>query len=301
MKSDFKGDNKPNRINLFHIDYIKKNNLSFPVFSNIEFNLHGSCNRRCAFCPRVSEAKWPNLDKQFPIELYDKIISDLKNINYQGRLSFSGFSEPFMHSKLEYLIRKIRDDLPDAIPEIITNGDYLNEKNLTALFKNGLKYIYVSLYTNKKTLDHLIDLRKKCKLTELQFEIRPRNLGSKNNFGLNLNNRAGAVDYTLFGKKQTKTLPLKQACYYPMYTIFVDYNGDCLICPDDWDKRNIIGNANDKSIKDIWLDYKFHEVRQKLLNKKRDHLPCNTCDVNGLLNGVEFARKWSKFYDEKAT
>ena len=79
-----------------------------------------------------------------------------------------------MHSKLEYLIRKIRDDLPDAIPEIITNGDYLNEKNLTALFKNGLKYIYVSLYTNKKTLDHLIDLRKKCKLWKYIRVRRPQ-------------------------------------------------------------------------------------------------------------------------------
>ena len=297
---DFKGDNKPNRINQFHKVYLEKNNtLKFPIFSIIEFNLHGSCNRRCAFCPRVSEEKWPNLPEEITVDLFDKIIKDLKDVNYHGRVAFSGFSEPFLHSKLDYFIKKISTDLPGSSPEIITNGDYLTEENLKKLFNNGLKYMYVSLYTNKRTFDRLVDLREKCKLTEDQFEIRPRNLGSKNDFGLNLNNRAGAVDYTLFGKKQTKILPLKQACYYPMYTIFVDYNGDCLICPDDWDKRNVIGNVKNKPIKDIWVDHKFHEVRKKLLNRDRNHKPCDKCDVNGLLNGVEFAKNWKEFYKEK--
>ena len=251
-------------------------------------------------CPRVDESLWPNLDEELSIDLFDKIISELKTINYSGRISFSGFSEPFLHSKLIELIKKITLNLPDAKSEIITNGDYLKEDNLKELFEEGLQYIYVSLYTNKRTFDYLNSLKNNLKKEyQTKFNIRPRNLGRKNKFGLNLNNRAGAVDYTRFGMKQEKILPLKRSCNYPMFTIFVDYNGDCLICPDDWDKRKIVGNVKKENIINIWLGEIFHKVRKRLLNSDRNDSPCDKCDVDGLLNGGSFANKWSSYYKSK--
>jgi len=290
-------DLKVNKVEKFNNEYIKKFlNENYPIFANIEFNLHGSCNRRCAFCPRVDEKIWPNLDEELSMDLFEKILSELKEVNYSGRISFSGFSEPFLHSQLNNIIKKITKDLPNAKSEIITNGDFLKEDNLNDLFNDGLKYMYVSLYTNKKTYDYLIGLKEKLKLNEDKFNIRPRNLGKKMNFGLHINNRAGAVDYTRFGLKQTKTLPLKRGCNYPMFTIFVDYNGDCLICPDDWDKRKIVGNAKKENIIDIWLSKLFHEVRQRLLRSDRNDSPCDKCDVDGLLTGGSFAKKWNEYY-----
>lgn len=294
-------DIKPSEVERFNDYYIQKfKNKPYPIFSNIEFNLHGSCNRRCAFCPRVDEGLWPNLEEELSIDLFDKIISELKTINYSGRISFSGFSEPFLHSKLIELIKKITFNLPDAKSEIITNGDYLKEDNLKELFEEGLQYIYVSLYTNKRTFDYLNSLKNNLKKEyQTKFNIRPRNLGKKNKFGLNLNNRAGAVDYTRFGMKQEKILPLKRSCNYPMFTIFVDYNGDCLICPDDWDKRKIVGNVKKENILNIWLGEIFHKVRKRLLNSDRNDSPCDKCDVDGLLNGGSFANKWSSYYKSK--
>ena len=290
-------DIKTLKVNDFHKEYHKRiSHLKFPIFSIIEFNLHGTCNRRCAFCPRVDEALWPNKDEEFSIDLFSKIVAELKTINYSGRVSFSGFSEPTLHSKLPEILELIKKNLPNSFPEIITNGDYLNEKTLIKFFKSGLKFIYVSLYTNKKTYDKLVDLKKKLKFTDYQFSIRPRNLGSKKNFGLNLNNRAGAVDYATFGKEVKEEFPLKQTCNYPMYTIFVDYNGDTLICPNDWDKRKVIGNVNKENILDIWNSEQFNVVRKKLLKKDRSNKPCEKCNVNGLLVGNEFGEMWQKYY-----
>ena len=291
-------DTKPNKIESFHQSYIEKfKNKKFPTFSIVEFNLHGSCNRRCAFCPRVDEKKWPNLDEQLSDELFYKVINDLKKINYSGRISFSGFSEPFLHTNLLNFVKIISRELPDSKPEIVTNGDYLNKENLKNLFDGGLKYLYVSLYTNKKNYEKFMKMKEEVKIDDKKFEVRPRNLGKKMNFGLNINNRAGSVDYTRFGLEQSKILPLKQPCYYPMYTIFMDYNGDCLICPDDWAKKKIIGNTKNENIYDIWLNHQFHEVRKRLLNSNRDADPCKSCDVNGLINGSQFAYKWKNFYE----
>ena len=156
----------------------------------------------------------------------------------------------------------------------------------------------MSLYTNKRTHDYLENLKKDLKLNDDQFKIRPRNLGKKMNFGLNINNRAGSVDYERFGLKQEKSLPLKRGCNYPMYTLFVDYNGDCLICPDDWKKKLVVGNLKKEKIIDVWEKKIFHEVRKSLLKGDRSHSPCNECDVDGLLSGNEFAKKWGEFYEK---
>ena len=290
-------DTKPNKIDKFHQFYLQKfKNEKFPLFSIIEFNLHGSCSRRCAFFPRVDEKKWPDLNEELEDKLFEKILLELKELNYTGRIAFSGFSEPMMHSNLVGLIERINFYLPNSSPEIITNGDFLNEDILQELFNNGLKYMYVSIYTNKKTEQKFINMKNNLNLSDEKFEIRPRNLGKKMNFGLNINNRAGAVDYTRFGLKQEKELPLKQQCFYPMYTLFIDYNGDCLMCPDDWDKKNIIGNIKNEKIFDIWVKTKLHQVRKSLLNADRSASPCDKCDVNGLVNGKEFADKWQEYY-----
>ena len=293
-------DLKKVNVDKFNKDYFKKfKNSSYPLFSIIEFNLHGSCSRRCAFCPRVDEKIWPNLDEELDMNLFDKVLLELKELNYTGRLAFSGFSEPFMHSKLEEIIEKITLTLPQARSEIITNGDFLEENNTKRIFDKGLKYLFVSLYTNQKAYDYLTNIKNKLKLTDDQFRMRPRNLGSKNDFGLNLNNRAGSVDYTKFGKKQTQTLPLKRGCNYPMYTLFLDYNGDCLICPDDWKKKKVVGNLTNEKIIDVWTKKIFNEIRKSLLNSDRTKAPCNECDVNGLMSGDEYAKKWDEYYKKQ--
>ena len=289
-------DIKTTNVNKFNKKIKKNKFVKFPIFSVIEFNLHGSCNRRCAFCPRVDENLWPNIDEEFSFELFRKIIKDLSQINYSGRITFSGFSEPTLHSQLPKLLMLIKNELPSAFPEIITNGDYLSDDKLKEFFKSGLKFIYVSLYTNKQTYDKLIKIKKNCNLDDNEFFIRPRNLGSKKNFGLNLNNRAGAVNYATFGKIENENFPINRECYYPFYTIFVDYNGDTLICPNDWDKRKVIGNVNKSNILDLWNNEQFKQVRKRLINKNRSEKPCEKCNVNGLHVGKDSFKEWSKFY-----
>ena len=289
-------------INILRQDQFNKNNLKklnsfkgFPVFSTIEMNIHGSCNRRCAFCPRVDEKLWPNLDERLDIDLWKKILKELSQNNYQGRIGFSGFSEPFLHPQLLELVKLHSEYLPQRRLEITSNGDYIEEENVKELFENGLYAIKISLYTNQKNAIKFEKIRENLSLDTDRFFVRGRNKGSKNDFGLVLNNRAGSVDYKIFGKKDSiKELPLKQGCNYPMFKIFMDYNGDCLLCSNDWAKKKVIGNTKNENIYDIWTNEKVNSVRKKLLNNDRNYNPCISCDVNGLLNGSDFSELWKK-------
>ena len=286
----------------FNKQYIKKSNTfdGFPVFSSIEINIHGSCNRRCAFCPRVDEKLWPNLVERLDINLWEKILIELKKNNYNGRIGFSGFSEPFLHPELLELVKLHSKYLPKNKLEITSNGDYIEEENTRKLFDSGLYAIRISLYTNQKNAIKFEKIREQLKLDTDRFFVRGRNKGSKNDFGLVLNNRAGSVNYEIIGKKnQIKKLPLKQSCNYPMFKIFMDYNGDCLLCSNDWAKKKIIGNTKSENIYDIWIKEKVNNVRKKLLNNDRTYDPCIACDVNGLLNGQEFSDSWKKTFNSK--
>ena len=115
-------DIKTTNVNKFNKKIKKNKFLKFPIFSVIEFNLHGSCNRRCAFCPRVDENLWPNIDEEFSFELFRKIIKELSQVNYSGRMTFSGFSEPTLHSQLPKLLMLIKNELPSAYPELLQMG-----------------------------------------------------------------------------------------------------------------------------------------------------------------------------------
>ena len=63
-------------------------------------------------------------------------------------------------------------------------------------------------------------------------------------------------------------------------------------------KKKIIGNTKNENIHEIWLKHKFHEVRKRLLNSDRNSDPCKECDVNGLINGSQFAEKWKIYYNQ---
>ena len=72
-----------------------------PSFSLIGFNLSGLCNRTCVFCPRVNPKIYPNINKHIPVELYERIVKELAEVEYDGMILFSAFSEPLLYKRIE--------------------------------------------------------------------------------------------------------------------------------------------------------------------------------------------------------
>ena len=68
------------------------------------------------------------------------------------------------------------------------------------------------------------------------------------------------------------------------------------MCSHDWGKKNILGNLNKHSVKEIWLNEKSTKSRKKLINSNRGLSPCNVCDVSGELIGSSHSSAWQNFY-----
>lgn len=275
-----------------------KNNLTLfnntQLFSIIEFNIHGSCNRSCSFCPVSNPEIYTKTKDCLEPTLFEKITLDLKSINYTGTILFSAFSEPLLHKDIETLIKTAKKNLPLCKVEIVSNGDTLNTKKLKSLFLSGLDILNISMYDGAHQIDLFDKMRDEANISKEKIILRRRYF-EDGNFGITISNRSGLIDSNKFRDKREETiknLPLVKKCYYPFYMILVDYNGDVLLCPHDWKKTLKFGNLKDKHIFDIWINKKFNLIRKKLSEKNRNFSPCNLCDVDGTLIGKEIFEQW---------
>lgn len=277
-----------------------------PLFSWVEFNLVGLCNRRCDFCP-WSNPEWRSTHVpkgstkddflHLPVEVYENIMKDLNKVEFKGGIIYSAFSEPLLYKHLEEVIKITKKYCPKSRIEAVTNGDFLTIDKLKSLFESGLSRLDVSIYDGPEKVAHFQDLRNNANLNKKQLHIRERWYGPEQHYGIGaISNRAGAnIMPEINVNKITKAL--KRKCYYPFYQLIVDYDGGVLLCNHDWDKRLTMGNVKETSILDIWNSKKYKEVRANLANADRSHSPCDRCDANGMMMGEEFVGKWEKYYE----
>ena len=256
-----------------------------PLFSWIDINITELCNRKCVFCPRVNPEFYPNLNLHMDIELAKKIGKELSSINYQGVVVFSGYSEPTLCPHFEEIIKAF----PKKIRlELVTNGDKLTPKDFKNLFSLGINHFVVSLYDGEHQVKKFKALFAKAGLSEKFYSLRDRWHDSDKNFGLKLTNRGGTI-----GIGQQPEVILKKPCYYPSYSMTIDWNGDVLVCMQDWNKKVKFGNVGSQSLFEIWQNKAFSKYRMSLLSGTRKFSPCNKCNADGTMHGFNHADAWA--------
>ena len=281
----YKSKSVEDRIQLFD-----HQNKLLPLPTEIEISESGTCNRSCSFCPR-SDPSFEDKKEFISNSLHEKLCQELKEINYRGTIRYSGFVEPLLDKNIFDLIKMVRKYLPDSNIEIVTNGDPLNLKRLKKLFESGLNKILISVYDGKEDALKFEDLCINANLNQDQYIIRHRYYSEDQDFGITLSNRAGLMNKAEYKIESLKE-PLKNPCYIPSYTFFLDYQGDVLMCPHDWGKKIILGNLNKQKFLDIWFSKRAMGIRKTLNTSNRNFTPCNVCDVEGTFMG----QKSSKYF-----
>ena len=270
-----------------NIQLFEINKKILPLPTEIEISESGTCNRTCSFCPR-SDPSFEDKKEFISNDLHEKLCRELKEVNYKGTIRYSGFVEPLLDKIIYNLLSMARNYLPESNIEMVTNGDPLNLKRLNKLFNNGLNRILISAYDGKEDADKLDKLCKSANLSDEQYIVRHRYYTEKEDFGITLSNRAGLMENAEHKIKKLKE-PLKNPCYIPSYTFFLDYQGDVLMCPHDWGKKIILGDLKKESFLDIWFSRRSISIRNKLVNSNRLFAPCNICDVVGTFMGEKNA------------
>lgn len=261
-----------------------------PLFSWVDISLTELCNRSaghpraCSFCPRIDPRFYPNQNLHMTLSLARKIADELKAISYEGVVVFCGYGEPMLHPSLPQIV-----EMFDCRVEIVTNGDFLNSRKIADLRHAGVDYFVVSMYDgpHQEPLLHKAFSDAGVASNEDVYLLRDRWHSEADQFGLKLTNRAGTV--TVGPQDEVDT---RKPCYYLSYQLQIDWNGDVLLCPQDWHKRLKFGNISTESLVDVWTSKRMHKRRMQLIRGARVEHPCSSCNTDGTLHGFNHVPLW---------
>lgn len=272
------------------VDNVQMHN-GVPLWSWVDLSLTELCNRSaghpraCPFCPRIDSKFYPNQNLHMSVRLADKIGMELAALDYQGVIVLCGFGEPLLHPKVEEIVSMFRG----LRVEVVTNGDFLGPKKITSLIEAGVQYFVVSLYDGPHQVAPMKKNFEDAGFDDTYYMLRDRWHSEEDQFGLKLTNRAGTVT---IGKQDP--VDVTHPCHYLAYQMTIDWNGDVLLCPQDWHKKIKYGNLGTDSMLEVWTSKRMQKRRNQLIAGKRVEAPCNTCNTDGTLHGMNHVEKWKK-------
>jgi GTP 3',8-cyclase len=224
--------------------------LTWPSVVEIEIGVR--CNRSCVYCPNGTLG--PPLSSDFmDVGLYRRIIAQLSEIGFSGRLSFNFYNEPLLRKDFETLVAIARAALPLARLVLYTNGDLLTDTRYANLLEAGIDFFIVTRHGREpmKSRPHQL----------VQF---PEDL--------DISGRAGAV--------ASVPEPLRRACHAPSEMLIVTVNGDVVLCHEDARREVVFGNLGHSTLHDIWFGEEMKKFRHYLVRGKRQEASsvCARCD-----------------------
>lgn len=254
---------------------IEQSNSAVDLISTlqtVELNIIELCNRTCSFCPRSDSTLYKNLNNQMSVNTVKSIASSLKSINYSNRISIAGFGEPFLHKQLVEYVKILSTAGNPKWIEIITNSDFLSYNKISELVNAGCTNLTISMY-DKDISDEITQL-----VRDLPIDLTFKHCYSGN---MTLVNRVDILS-------NSSSLNINKPCYLPFYKMLIDWNGDVIICNNDWGRESIFGNVNKSSISDLWLHSKLTNIRETLSHGLRKNInPCKKCNIDGTMYGSQ--------------
>jgi radical SAM protein with 4Fe4S-binding SPASM domain len=292
-----------------------------PVAAGIEIS--GHCNLSCPECysgSGIMSRKRGFMD----IELFRKIINDLRSYLYNINLYFQG--EPMLHPRF-FDFLEISSCLKTTIS---TNGHFLSEENAEKLARSGLNRIIVSLdgmdsatyslYRRGGNFENVIsgiinvsdairNTRSSLKL-EIQFLVNRQNeaqITSICRFSKELRAKLRLKSMQIINNKQIDYwMPvnekyrryIKKNSHYIVKSAFhnhclrlwlnpvVTYDGMVVPCCFDKNADHVMGDLNENCFKEIWYGEKYKIFRDSVLNDRKSIEICRNC-TSGLY-GVRF-------------
>lgn len=223
--------------------------------NTVEIEVNTRCNRRCGYCP-VSILPSPSTQLFMEDAVFDRLLNELKLIEFDGRLSYHFYNEPLIRRDLEKLVNMVKISLPLVWQVLFTNGDLLTNDRYSSLRSAGIDLFQITSHSMKQPPDR-----------PGQVVYYPKDL--------TLTNRGGTMT-NLPGPDQTT---LKLCCYAPSEMLIVSFDGNVLLCYEDAERQNVMGNIMNNSIEEIWNSKKFIQIRKSLAkgNRREASEICLSC------------------------
>lgn len=239
-------------------------------FNSVELETTAYCNRKCTYCPVSMDKRAGDEDGVYMSEkTFEKIMSDLKSMNFQGKIAPHLYGEPLSDPRLTRWMGRIRKELPQAIIRLVTNGDFLTRIKYHELIEAGVTYFDLSKHSHRWPPE-LEQLLSELTLEEKSKRLRIRDFWSDYQQQQEmLNTRGGMVKL-----KVVKEHPI--LCGYVTYPVINTF-GDVVLCCNDYYSEHKFGNVNERHLLEIWQDPKNVRTRRQIYQGIFDLPICQNC------------------------
>ena len=254
----------------------------------LNFECTTFCNAKCIFCPRYEMTRPTG---EMSDELFHKLIKDGKEM---GIYRYSPFmnGEPFIFPRiwewLDYMEKE------NVVVSLYTNAEFVDVDRLVR-YKN-IWYLNCSVNAaTKETYDKVMrgpnyekvvknvnELFKKAKfpvrasmilVDENKHELEQFKKMYRRHKICGFGNWTGDKKNVLARKGE------KEACFVLFHQMYILWDGRAVLCCMDYDGKQIVGDANKQTLKEIWESYEW--VREKHRKGEWNDIPvCRYCNYN---------------------
>ena len=248
---------------------------------------------------------------------FDIILEQIKAFQKISTLNLHYMGEPFVNKNITKFIRLAKEANISKKVIVTSNGSLIKENIFSDLCKSNLDYLRVSIYAGsdfkhktttkskiplKRILEQLRALHKfkldnNFKKPHVYIKmIRSDDENENNLFFENFRNAGNEIeledvmDWNGYNKKtfsnisqkdvfKQKTFSVKkEVCPYPFYTLVVHADLNVSLCCVDWNKKTVVGNLKENTLKEIWQGKKIREFQRMHLTRRAGELEgCKNC------------------------
>ena len=206
-------------------------------------------------------------------ELFEKIINQLAEINYSGKLALFSNNEPFLDERIIEFSSYAREHLAKAKIHLFTNGTLLNLDIFLEII-NYLDEIIIDNYNQQlqlipsvKIIKEYVDscgddaIRKKVKI----LLRKPNEILTSR--GGEAPNREKIIDVS------------EDTCALPFQQLIIRPSGKVSLCCNDPLGKETLGDLTKETILDVWFGEKYRKTREKIARGRKYLNHCKNCDT----------------------
>ncbi|MBE5865469.1 MAG: radical SAM protein [Lachnospiraceae bacterium] len=240
------------------------------VFDHVEIETINRCNGVCDFCP-VSKNHDTREFHKMSRKLFERIIDQLAEINYSGRIALFSNNEPFLDEDIISKNKYTREKLPNAYIHLWTNGTLLTVE----------KFVDIIQYLDELIIDNYqqeLRLIKPCEQIVAYCEEHPE-LKKKVTIVLRkpheiMTTRGGDAP----NREKMVSYPHVK-CPLPFKQLIVRPDGKVSLCCNDPLGKDTLGDLSKETVLEVWNGDKFKLVRECIHKGRGYWKHCEFCDL----------------------
>lgn len=273
---------------------------------HLAFEITGACDAKCIHCPRQGMDR-PK--RQMNFELFKKMVDQAAEMRIPDLVP-NGYGEILLINNLEDYLGYIRSKRHPFRILVNTNGYRMTDEKIELFFRYKVRLLNITIdgataetaqavriglvtHQIEDNIHRLLAQRKARRLNYPKIRVGMVLIPQNRHEGLAfLNKWRGVADQVGLGGFSSRlesvdAMPAANGtphevhpCLLPFRELNIWSDGKAVLCCEDWNEENLVGDLNIQSLKEIWHGVALRHARHLHKIGQGHRIPiCSKCNI----------------------